>query len=95
MAADLPTTGLLVLANTGLGHQAPHHGQVAVNGSCRTHLLALARRAVHCTEHRTYLDSENPQDNPTPKAQGWAGYQKLLLLELTARLLGHTGDKVP
>lgn len=95
MAADLPATGLLVLANTGLGHQAPHHGQVAVNGSCRPHLLALARRAVHSAEHRTYLDSENPQDNPASKAQGWASHQKLLLLELTACLLGHTGDKVP
>lgn len=95
MAADLPATGLLVLANTGLGHQAPHHGQVAVNGSCRTHLLVLARRAVHSAEHRTYLDSENHQDNPTPTAQGWAGHQKLLLLELSACLLGHTGDKVP
>ncbi len=63
--------------------------------SCRPHLLALARRAVHSSEHRTYLVGENPQGNATPTAQGWAGHQKVLLLELTALFLGHTGDKVP
>jgi hypothetical protein len=70
MAADLPATGLLVLANTGLGHQAPHHGQVAVNGSCSTHLLALARGLFTALSIALIWTAKTLKTTPRPKRKG-------------------------